>query len=371
MTSFREPEVLKTIQILKPASETKSILNLTTIHGFQADNRRLRTFILGDDVSIRINSVVAALQATNVFPNSPTGQVLVLEKIFYQLCNLSQAPVTVVFIDDGPGRPSVKRGTRVVFRPLWLIEHLKTMITSFGYYFYEAPGEAEAELAQLNARGKIDGILTEDSDAFLFGAQTVIRTLGLGFQHDSIIYSLEAIENTVEVSLDKAGLLLCALLLGGDYDIGVSGIGPVVAQALAAAGFGQDLVNILESFAGHALDERLAAWRDAIREELRTNSCGRLKKCQPTLARKIPETFPNLGVVDLYLKPLTSASVGYVGPMPSILSWTPSEPNVFDLSCLCSSLFGWHGEHLLNKFNSNLWPAVAFRMMSSVSTDAL
>ncbi|KAF8130927.1 PIN domain-like protein, partial [Mycena galopus ATCC 62051] len=341
-------------QMLKPASETKSILNLSTIHGFQADNHRLRTFILGDDVSIRINSVVAALQAANIFPNSRAGQILVLEKIFYQLCNLSLAPVTLVCILDGPDRPSVKRGTRVVFRPLWLIEHLKTMITSFGYHFFEAPGEAEAELGQLNARGKIDGILTEDSDAFLFGAQTVIRTLGPSVQHNSIIYSLEAIENTIEVSLDKAGFLLCALLLGGDYD----------------TGFGQDLVNILESFTGDALDERLATWRDAIREELRTNSCRRLKKRQPTLAGKIPETFPNLDVVDLYLRPLTSASVGYIGPMPSTLSWTPREPNVFDLSRLCSSLFGWQGEHLLKKLNSNLWPGVAFRMMSSVSTDS-
>lgn len=40
----------------------------------------------------------------------------------------------------------------------------------------QAPGEAEAELAQLNARGIIDGVLTDDVDAVLFGAQTVIRT---------------------------------------------------------------------------------------------------------------------------------------------------------------------------------------------------
>lgn len=39
----------------------------------------------------------------------------------------------------------------------------------------EAPAEAEAELAELNRLGLIDAIVTEDSDAFVFGAQCVIR----------------------------------------------------------------------------------------------------------------------------------------------------------------------------------------------------
>ncbi|KAJ7181888.1 PIN domain-like protein, partial [Mycena filopes] len=97
-----------------------------------------------------------------------------LQKIFYQLCNFSSAPVTLVFVFDGPGRPSMKRGTTVVHHPLWLIDHLKTMIKAFGYHFYDAPGEAEAELAHLNASGRIDAVITEDSDAFLFGAHFVI-----------------------------------------------------------------------------------------------------------------------------------------------------------------------------------------------------
>jgi len=39
----------------------------------------------------------------------------------------------------------------------------------------QAPGEAEAELAYLNRKGHIDAILTDDSDAFIFGAQTIIK----------------------------------------------------------------------------------------------------------------------------------------------------------------------------------------------------
>jgi 5'-3' exonuclease len=39
----------------------------------------------------------------------------------------------------------------------------------------QAPGEAEAELAYLNNAGIVDAILTDDGDAFLFGATHVIR----------------------------------------------------------------------------------------------------------------------------------------------------------------------------------------------------
>jgi holliday junction resolvase YEN1 len=38
----------------------------------------------------------------------------------------------------------------------------------------QAPGEAEAELGHLNETGLVQAVLTDDSDAFLFGAHTVI-----------------------------------------------------------------------------------------------------------------------------------------------------------------------------------------------------
>jgi hypothetical protein len=46
--------------------------------------------------------------------------------------------------------------------------------------------------------------------------------------------------------------------------------------------------------------------------------------------------------------------------------WTPQKPNIPALSDFCSSLFGWSGEGLLKKLNSNLWPGVAFRMFALV-----
>lgn len=67
---------------------------------------------------------------------NPTAD-LILEKLFYQLCNFLLAPVIFVFIFDGAGRPPVKRGTRVIIRESILIQRLKTMILNFGFHFYE------------------------------------------------------------------------------------------------------------------------------------------------------------------------------------------------------------------------------------------
>ena len=39
----------------------------------------------------------------------------------------------------------------------------------------QAEGEAEAELAYLNRIGVLDAVMTDDVDAFLFGATTVLR----------------------------------------------------------------------------------------------------------------------------------------------------------------------------------------------------
>ena len=57
--------------------------------------------------------------------------------------------------------------------------HSKFLSFRLNYWrlLLQAPGEAEAELAQLNKLGIIDAVLTDDGDALVFGAETVITTL--------------------------------------------------------------------------------------------------------------------------------------------------------------------------------------------------
>lgn len=167
--------------------------------------------------------------------------------------------------------------------------------------------------------------------------------------------------------MDKDGLLLCALLLGGDYGPGVPGAGPKVARALAVLGFGRSLVEILRSFTGSDLDLQLTQWRNALRQELRENSSGLLPRRHLKLADDIPDAFPSLPTSRLYLNPLTSRSPQFMGPIPDVDSWRPRESNISAISAFCSSRFGWSGAHLLKKLNSNLWPGVAFKLISAVN----
>jgi len=61
------------------------------------------------------------------------------------------------------------------FNTQWITVHffflcsLLTLILSL-----QAAGEAEAQLALMNGAGIIDAVMTDDSDAFFFGAHTVI-----------------------------------------------------------------------------------------------------------------------------------------------------------------------------------------------------
>lgn len=114
-----------------------------------------------------------------------------LRALFGRLAHLSKIPVTPVFVFDGASRPKVKRGKQVKKMPHWLTKRFEEMVVAFGFVAHmvqyhshplstfthglQAPGEAEAELAYLNRIGRIDAIMTEDSDVFVFGATCVLR----------------------------------------------------------------------------------------------------------------------------------------------------------------------------------------------------
>ncbi|KAF8230402.1 hypothetical protein L208DRAFT_1282083, partial [Tricholoma matsutake] len=96
--------------------------------------------------------------------------------LFFRFCRFLKIPATLIFMFDGPACPSVKRSKNVVDTPLWLLSYIKFLITAFGFYIHEAPGEAKAELAMLNQLRIINVIITNDSDAFVFGSKCVIRS---------------------------------------------------------------------------------------------------------------------------------------------------------------------------------------------------
>ncbi|KAJ8424494.1 hypothetical protein Cgig2_006917 [Carnegiea gigantea] len=100
------------------------------------------------------------------------------------------------------------------------------LLQMFGLPYIIAPMEAEAQCAYMELANLVDGVVTDDSDVFLFGARSVYKNI---FDDRKYVetYFMKDIES--ELGLNREKLIRMALLLGSDYTEGVSGIGIVNA----------------------------------------------------------------------------------------------------------------------------------------------
>ena len=61
------------------------------------------------------------------------------------------------------------------------------LLQLFGVPYVIAPMEAEAQCAYLESEGLVDGVVTEDSDALLFGAKSVYRHFFSTNKHPEVV----------------------------------------------------------------------------------------------------------------------------------------------------------------------------------------
>ncbi len=109
----------------------------------------------------------------------------------------------------------------------------------------EAPAEGEAQAAHMVRRGDADYVGSEDYDALLFGAPLTVRQLTS--KGDPELMDLEATLEKHALTLEQ--LIDAAILIGTDFNEGVSGIGPKTAiEAITEHG---DLWSVLEARGEH------------------------------------------------------------------------------------------------------------------------
>ncbi|KAF4613656.1 hypothetical protein D9613_007910 [Agrocybe pediades] len=118
-----------------------------------------------------------------------------------------------------------------------MISQVMTMLRLFGIPYITAPMEAEAQCAELVTLGLVDGVITDDSDVFLFGAQRVYKNM---FNQSKTVECFLLTDLSRELGLDRDTLVRLAYLLGSDYTDGLPGVGPVVAMELLKEFPGQD-----------------------------------------------------------------------------------------------------------------------------------
>lgn len=133
--------------------------------------------------------------------------------------------------------------------------------------FIHATGDAETELARLNVSGIVDAIISNDADAFAYGATVVLRNFSK-FSSDlpassrkldntssrnntTLEYNVTPVDTNIlnKVNLNADKIMFIACCQGDDYSNGAKGLGIKKAWALATgdSNHGFDVVKRFKS----------------------------------------------------------------------------------------------------------------------------
>nr|XP_016936091.2 flap endonuclease GEN [Drosophila suzukii] len=182
-----------------------------------------------------------------------------LKNLFFRTCYLIWEQVTPVFVLEGVapklksqviakrnelqfrgvkpknspecGQNQPPKGDKGRSRFNHVLKQCETLLLSMGIQCVQGPGEAEAYCAFLNKHGLVDGVISQDSDCFAYGAIRVYRNFSVSTQGAQAaaggavdIYDMREIKSRMDFGQHK--IIVMALLCGCDYcPDGIGGIG--------------------------------------------------------------------------------------------------------------------------------------------------
>ena len=171
-----------------------------------------------------------------------------LRNLFFRVNALISLNIKPIFVLDGDA-PELKRGTLIARqkaqsqtqtqtqseenksctrrRLKGLLNECKALLDALGIESVRAEGEAEALCARLNAEGVVDAVISDDSDAFCYGAKVLLRNFKISSTGNGACverYTIDKISQTLK--LDRNRLVMMAIMLGCDFcPQGVPGCG--------------------------------------------------------------------------------------------------------------------------------------------------
>lgn len=113
-----------------------------------------------------------------------------------------------------------------------MVQDIQELLQLFGVPYVVSPMEAEAQCAYLLEHSLVDGVVTDDSDVFLFGGSRVYKNM---FNQEKYVECYLSQDIGREMHLDRTKLIQLAYFLGSDYTPGLPGIGYVSAMEILAA----------------------------------------------------------------------------------------------------------------------------------------
>lgn len=279
-----------------------------------------------------------------------------IRTFYYRLLRLLSISVQPIFIFDGHHKPPFKRNKKSGHHGASVPNMLtKQMLKLFGFPFYQAPGEAEAECALLQREGIVDAVLSEDVDTLMFGCGQTLRnwssegSRGNKSPTHVNVYNAKAAKEGSS-GLDREGMVLVALMSGGDYITeGIPGCGIKVACQAARAGYGKSLCKLSRTdMAG------LEAWRKDLAHEIETNESKYFRTKHKTLT--IPDTFPHREVLGYYTHPVVS-SASKIEKLKDEIVWD-GNVDIPGLRSFVAEAFEWTNRGGAVKFIRGLAPAL-------------
>ncbi len=204
-----------------------------------------------------------------------------LSGLFYRSCSLLEKNITPVYVFDGEPSPlkaktiaervekkmeaeellrkareegrledAARLSQRTVRLTRDMVRQSQKLLDLLGLPWVQAPSEGEAQCALMAARGVVDAAASQDFDTLLFGAPVLVRNLTLSGRRKlprknqfTIIHPEQYVlkENLEALGLSHRQLVWAGILIGTDFNQGVSGIGPKKALKIVkdAKSFGE------------------------------------------------------------------------------------------------------------------------------------
>ncbi|UEC42120.1 MAG: Flap endonuclease 1 [Methanothrix sp.] len=193
-----------------------------------------------------------------------------LSGILYRMTNLLEAGAKVAFVFDGDP-PHFKRQilderaeTRSRAEEMWerakeeglpafkyaqassrlgdeMIADSKRLLDAMGIPVVQAPSEGEAQAAFMAIRGEVDLVGSQDYDALLFGAPTVVRNMavtgkrklpGKNVYVDVMPEVISLDKELSRLGIERRQLVEIGIMCGTDYNEGLKRVGPKTALKL-------------------------------------------------------------------------------------------------------------------------------------------
>jgi len=148
---------------------------------------------------------------------------------------------------------------------------------------------------------------------------------------------------------------------------GLQGCGIVVASELAKAGYGRRLIDGIWTLHPTVIGDFLDEWRQDLRTELVQNSSGHLSTRHTSLAHSIPDDFPVIDILNLYINPAIHPGMD----SDCCLSFSSSEPCAADFARFSASHFQWGrtAQTLIKRYGDAFFPAMAVRQLIKAAVD--